>query len=461
MILKFKTGRGSRKLMDYMSKGAGQDVPLFTNMAGRTPRALAREIAALRSLRPNLAKSAGHLILASDPSQRELTEAEWKVSLDLALAEHGAQNAPYAAWLHHDGAGPHLHVFLLRIRPDGSVISDSNSYRKNERAARAIEAHLGLAAPTPRAPEGRHPRADGACAERGRRRFERLAASITTSEQPPQKGKLKVINPSLIYQSVDESNDLDELKTLLAARNIECQFTQAPGVTEPTGWSLRQAGPAGTWLKGSQIDRDLSLIKVRERMKERARQRQVAAENRKEQLMELMDELDARADQLDAEASENHRVYLAQRQKGLAQLIGGLAVHSVRLAIGVLVNGLAVLIERLLGLPPGSLGRIQVPEFKTTTEVPVGVVPPASPRPGAGEAERKRLAMGQRLMSKVIDQTSEGIEQGKPELLPGLGLMKSPEIQAARAEVFKAIEASREGGDDDQDDEPYERERPR
>lgn len=278
-----------------------------------------------------------------------------------------------------------------------------------------------------------------------------------------------MIDANLIYSTADEAADLDDLKKRLAGRGIECQFVQAPGAAEPTGWSLRQSLPGGgwsSWLKGSEVARDLSIEKVRERMRLRKQQRQAQAEERKEQLMELMEHLGEslrdRADQIDDEAAESHRVFLAQRQKGLAQLIAGLAVHAVRVAIGGLVNGFASLIERLLGLPRGSLGRIHVPEFKTTTEQPVGVVPPASPRQGASEGERKRLAMGQMLMGKVLDQTAQAIEQGKPELLPGLGLKKSPEIQEARAEVFKAIEESRDAeGGDDQDDEPYERERPR
>lgn len=113
MILKFKTGKGACGLLNYMAAGAGQAAPLFTNMAGQNPRALAREVAALRSLRPNLGKAAAHLILAHDPGQRPLTEAEWLEALEIALKEHGAEGVPFAAWMHEEGGGgPHLHCFL-------------------------------------------------------------------------------------------------------------------------------------------------------------------------------------------------------------------------------------------------------------------------------------------------------------------------------------------------------------
>lgn len=113
MILKIKTGKGARGLLNYISAGAGQAAPMFTNMVGQNPRELAREVAALRSLRPNLGRACAHVVLAHDPSQRSLTEDEWREALDIALAGHGATGVPYAAYMHEEGGGgPHLHCFL-------------------------------------------------------------------------------------------------------------------------------------------------------------------------------------------------------------------------------------------------------------------------------------------------------------------------------------------------------------
>ena len=117
MILKIKTGKGSRGILNYISAGAGKSAPMFSNMVGQTPRELAREVAALRSLRPNLGRAAAHLILAHDPGQRPLTEAEWREALEIALKEHGAEGVPFASYMHEEGGGgPHLHCFLPAYR---------------------------------------------------------------------------------------------------------------------------------------------------------------------------------------------------------------------------------------------------------------------------------------------------------------------------------------------------------
>ena len=110
MILKIKTGKGSRGVLNYISAGAGQAAPMFTNMAGQNPRELAREVAALRGLRPNLGKAAAHLILAHDPGQRPLTEAEWGEALEIALKEHGAEGVPYAVQSRLPKTSPESHV---------------------------------------------------------------------------------------------------------------------------------------------------------------------------------------------------------------------------------------------------------------------------------------------------------------------------------------------------------------
>lgn len=315
------------------------------------------------------------------------------------------------------------------------MISDSNSYRKNERAARAIEQHLGLDAPTPRAPEDRHPHASGIRAERGRRRFERLTASLTPPSQQPQKGPLKVIDPHLIFSTIDESKDLDDLKKrLLASHNIECQFTNAPGAAEPTGWSLRQAGGAGSWLKGSDVARGLSLKKVQERLAQRQ----------------------AADDHYDRDR-ESTRQRLRRSGGSFMAVLTGLSIElGIRLVAG-LINLIGRALARRAEVPAETLGRIDVAEDGT----PVLIEPVGLPADAPAD-QQSRLDAARTVMSKAMDQAAEAIQQDDTGKLPTLS--SAPEVVTERARVIRLLSeieggagSGAEGGDDEFE---YERERP-
>ena len=123
MILKIKIGSGARGLLNYISQTSKttheHTRPFFTNMAGQTPRELAAEVSALRKLKPNLSKAIAHLSLSADLKDRALSEREWSQAVRTALAAHGAQNAPFAAYRHHDTAHDHTHVFFCALRVMG------------------------------------------------------------------------------------------------------------------------------------------------------------------------------------------------------------------------------------------------------------------------------------------------------------------------------------------------------
>lgn len=436
MILKFQTIKGHAgdvRVLSYIQAGSDQVAPLFTNMAGGSIQELAREVAALRGLRPKLNKAGAHLILNHSPDQRALTEAEWRESLEIALAEHGAQDAPYAAYMHSDKEHQHLHVYLLRIRSDGSVVKDSNSWRSNERAARAIEVRFGLDLPKPRASEDRWPRDGGAGGERGRRRFERLTASQSQPDQQPQKG-LKVINPHLVFEALDASKDLDELRERLLKKGIESRLVQSPNAQHPTGWMLRQVGPAGTWKKGSEVHRDLSIKNALDRM--RQRQRQAQGETRR--------------------ASPNpyerghHDAPRQRLGRSGGSLMGVLSVIGIELSI-YLVAGFINLIARVLArrakIPAKTLGRIDLAEDGT----PVFVEPEDLPDDAPAD-QHARLDAARTVMAKAMDQTAEAIEQDDTSLLPSIS---DPEVEAERARVIEQL--GQIGPDDDED---HEQERP-
>lgn len=255
-------GRGFRGALNYVSAVAksattdhkGSLPPFFTNMAGRTSKELAAEFGTLRKLRPNLTKAAGHLILAHDPTQKQLTESEWKEAISIALNTHGADQAAFAAWQHFDTGTSHCHVIFSRVLTTNQVVSDSNNYRTNEIAARLIERTFMLDAPTPTASEDRP----------GDRQAQANAGRRADRRGTPDGSK---INAQAIRTALSKALDRKHFEQLMAEIGIEAEFDRRGQNREIYGWRLRRQG-SEEWLKASTVAKDLSWPKIAHRFAE-------------------------------------------------------------------------------------------------------------------------------------------------------------------------------------------------
>jgi hypothetical protein len=244
-----------------------------------------------------------------------------------------------------------------------------------------------------------------------------------------------VIDPHTIFSTIDEAKDLDDLRDRLRKKGIEVKFVQAPGAAKPTGWSLRQAGPAGTWIKGSDIDRQLSLKNAQDRM----RQRQAQGQARR-----------AAPDPYER-GHDAPRQQLGRSGGSLMGVLTGIGIElSIRLVAGF-INLIARFLARRAEVPEDTLGRIDVAEDGT----PVLVEPVDLPEDAPAD-QHARLDAARTVMSKVMDQTAVAIEQDDTNLLPSIS---DPEVVAERARVIEQLDQIEP--EDDEDDESYERERPR
>jgi len=260
-----------------------------------------------------------------------------------------------------------------------------------------------------------------------------------------------MIDPSLISLAVDDASDLDDLKKRLAEKGIEAEFTRAPGAAEPTGWCLRAGGARGTWIKGSDVDRGLSLKKVKERIEAcRLERQRIQA---RELLGDLLDELDKEKDFQDTiELNEDQR--LVRSQMSLLGALLQIPFEVMRRLIAAVANAIAAFLERLFGLPH-SLGRIEIDQGGQPQ-----AVAPAAPAPDSTAQQIAKLAAAQKIMAAALAQTVVAIRDGDSSLLPG-SAVKDAQVQAARQALIEKVREI-EGDQDEDDEQPqYERERPR
>ena len=142
MIVKTKKGRGFRGVLDYNLQ-AGKGHILASNMAGDTPRALAREFGAVRALRPTLGKAVQHTSISAAPGEH-LTDDQWRAIGERYLQHMGFADSQALIIRHTDREHEHIHIIANRVTNTGGVVSDSKDYERQETLMRQLEQDFGL-----------------------------------------------------------------------------------------------------------------------------------------------------------------------------------------------------------------------------------------------------------------------------------------------------------------------------
>jgi len=142
-------GTGFRGTLEYDLRH-GKGYILDTNMAGDTPRTLAREFGQIRALRPKLAKVVCHVSLSIAPGER-LTDDQWRTVAKKYLEEMGFKESQYVVTKHtgKDTEHPHIHIVVNRVNIRGNVVSDSLDYKRQEAIMRRMEVEYNLTRVTP------------------------------------------------------------------------------------------------------------------------------------------------------------------------------------------------------------------------------------------------------------------------------------------------------------------------
>ncbi|PWK65782.1 relaxase/mobilization nuclease-like protein [Mucilaginibacter oryzae] len=99
----------------------------------------------IRSLRPNLRRYVYHTSLNFPKEDQAQLSKEKLLSVARDYLEAmGFSNNQYLIFLHHEADHPHLHLLVNRICFDGSIVSDSNNFKRSEAIVRVLENRYGL-----------------------------------------------------------------------------------------------------------------------------------------------------------------------------------------------------------------------------------------------------------------------------------------------------------------------------
>lgn len=122
-------------------------VLLDSNFASLNPIYIKAEVEAVRLLRPGLNKYVYHTSLNfSNDELLYLTNEKLKTIASDYLQGLGFINNQYLVFRHYDADHPHIHLLVNRIGFDGTVVSDSNNYKRSEAILRKLEYQYNLVA---------------------------------------------------------------------------------------------------------------------------------------------------------------------------------------------------------------------------------------------------------------------------------------------------------------------------
>lgn len=145
MIAKAIKGKGFRGAVAYDLQ-KGKSVLLDSNMSAKekgSVNAFAKEFGAIRALRPQLKKAVCHVSISLHPDEN-LSDNDWCKVAQTWLNDMGFTDNQYLVSRHTDTKHPHIHILVNRIRLDGSVVSDSHDYKRQEAVMRKLEKEFGL-----------------------------------------------------------------------------------------------------------------------------------------------------------------------------------------------------------------------------------------------------------------------------------------------------------------------------
>lgn len=142
MIGKISKGTGFRGVLDYaLNKEKGRIIG--GNMAGKTPRVLAKEFGEIRKLSPNLKRAVMHTAI-SVKKEEALSDEQWNDVAQKYVRGMGFKNSQYLIVRHSDTEHDHIHIIANRVTLTGAVVSEGKDFARQEKLMREIEKQYSL-----------------------------------------------------------------------------------------------------------------------------------------------------------------------------------------------------------------------------------------------------------------------------------------------------------------------------
>lgn len=204
--------------------------------------AMARDFNFQRKLNPELGKAVGHTVLSwSREDKPQLTDAKMIEIAEKYMQEMGITDTQYLLVKHTDREHPHVHLIFNRVNNLGNTISDKNDFARNAKVCRQLTEAYRL----------------------------HIAAGKEQVKRQQLKGndKIRYAIYDALKQALKTATTWQQLHTSLKQEGITIQFKYKSGTKEVQGASFEKDGIV---LKGSAIDRSMSLAGIEKQLRTNA-----------------------------------------------------------------------------------------------------------------------------------------------------------------------------------------------
>jgi hypothetical protein len=205
-------GKSFRGALNYNLEKVEKGVAkwLDTSFVHSNERAIMEEVRMIRVMRPNLAKYFYHTSV-NFPPEENLSDERMKTIAKEYLEGMGFDQHQFAIFRHFDADHPHFHILVNRIGYDGSVVADSQDYKRSERVLRKLEKRYGLTEVI----------SSKLAQERAMTKNE--LEMMKRTDEPSFKLKLQVTIKAIL----DKKPTAEQFINLLEAKGINVLFNQA------------------------------------------------------------------------------------------------------------------------------------------------------------------------------------------------------------------------------------------
>ena len=234
MTAKILMRQSFSRTTNYVFKDGRSEVIGSRGVMATDPQSAAASFNIQTKMRPDVKRPVGHICVAFHPDDTPKLTNDLMVELcEAYMKGMGIQVTQYLAVRHYDTKHPHFHLVFNRIDDNGKVISDKMWFRRNEKVCKEIKKKYGL--------------------------------TFSPGKQSVNIERLRTNDKKRYQMYMDVKNALDTAETftqfqaLLWKSGIFIDIKKSSEKNEVQGITFMRNGYS---IKGSKLDRNLSLFKI-------------------------------------------------------------------------------------------------------------------------------------------------------------------------------------------------------